>query len=183
MQQVFVGIAVFICALLVCSITPGVLLYQFGYVPEVEWSQRAVQTECTVSKYNLVATTCGTKERRYSCYQAFINVDYIVKEGVGKNLTAQLSVCENSGTDSDVNRCVATKYSQGSQIVCFYDPFLPGDVRLTKETETKFYAYMFIAFVVGLMFAIFCVGIFTMCVFQSKMSSEMSSFHKEMNLF
>lgn len=177
-QKIFFGVAIFCCTLIFCSILPGTLLYEFGYKPEIAWSERAVETKCFIQKYNLESINCGKKS--FACYVAILTVSFVTNNG--QNISdVNLTACDDSfASAAEVNRCVATRFSIGTNVTCFYDASLPRDVRLVKSVESIFYAYVFVAFFVGIFFAICFFGIF---ITSTSCGSQSNNVEKEMKFF
>ena len=178
-QIFFVGVAIFLCTFMFCSLLPGILLYEYGYKPEMAWAERAVETNCFISKYSVESVNCGMQ--RTSCFVAILSVSFTTTNG--QNISdVNINACDDSystATVADVNRCVAMRFAPGTNITCYYDSLLPRDVRLVKQVTSQFYAYVFFAFFVGFFFALCFLGAFITSTWRSKIKNvekEMKNF-------
>ena len=92
-QIFFVGVAIFLCTFMFCSLLPGILLYEYGYKPEMAWAERAVETNCFISKYSVESVNCGMQ--RTSCFVAILSVSFTTTNGQNMRFYNQYMAVEN----------------------------------------------------------------------------------------
>lgn len=139
--------------ILVCCITPALLLYFLGYVAYSDWNKSLIETTCNVTdhqvKRNVCSASCGCYSGKpcqkcyYTCYDGYISITYNVSTNESYTETIKVESGKNYiyTVENDLNKY----YPLGKKIACYYNKNDPAHAKL-RLADTLIFLGFFIVF-------------------------------------